>query len=121
MVSIVKLIGIIMVAFSSVYFFKPAVMKKVIKFWKDKRKLYWGASLSLLIGVLFLLVASFCVFPPFIYLVGGISVLKGLTLFILRPEDSKKWLDQIGKLSSGRLRIIAVVSLALGALIILSA
>ena len=121
MVWFVKLMGIILVVFGAIYFVKPNAIKKSVRFWVKDKRIYFGAILNLLIGVIFLVTASKCTIPWIVVIVGIWSLLKGILAFALGPKKINFIVEKLTEGSVKTLRIFAVIALILGTLLIYSA
>jgi len=120
MVGTVKLVGIFMVAMGAIYLVKPAMMKKYLRFWMKKNRIYWGGALSIVIAIMFFLAASRCTMSWFVILVGILSLLKGTLIFIAGPTKFSTFSENILKSSAKNLRAMALFALVLGILLIYS-
>ena len=118
MIALVKLIGIVMVILGAIYLVRPAMMKHVMRFWTKGKRPYLGGVINLIIGIIFLSVASQCVLPWFLGLVGIISIVKGVVILILGPKKVINYIKQLDKGSARTLRIMAILVLAIGILIL---
>jgi hypothetical protein len=118
---LVKLLGIVMVAMGAVYLVKPSMMKKYIKFWIKKNNIYFGAVLSLLFGIIFLLAASQCQVGWFIILMGIVSVVKAILLFVWGKKKAAIIADKIIHGTPTTLRTFAFVALGIGIAIVFAA
>jgi hypothetical protein len=78
MVAFVKFLGIFIVGFGVAFFVNPNIIKQYMNFWKAGKRLYLGAVLAFLIGIVFLLAASQCRWTGFIVAFGILSVAKGI-------------------------------------------
>ena len=121
MVALVKFIGIVMVVAGAIYLVQPEVMKKVMFFWIKGKWIYLGGVLSILIGIIFLLVARRCTLPGFVFLMGILSLIKGAVAFALGPKKIVPLIEKLSEGSLATLRILAAISLGLGVLLIYSA
>jgi Na+/alanine symporter len=118
---LVKLIGIIIVAFSVVYTVKPATIKKTINFWTRQKRIYWGAVLNLLLGFILLRASGACTLPWFVALMGVLSLLKGILIFVLRKKKVLDWTESIIKKPPKVLRTLGIIGIAIGACLIYAA
>jgi hypothetical protein len=121
MVIFVKLFGILMAALGVIFLISPGVVKSYIAFWPKGKRIYFGAALSLLIGIIFLLAASQCRWSLFVIIIGIWALIKGLLLFILGQKRIVSWLNWWTARPMIVLRIYALIALVLGALLIYSA
>jgi len=118
MVGVVKLLGILMIVGGTIYFIKPDLMKKAMGFWVKDRRLYLGGALSLLVGIVFLVAARECSMPLAVIIIGVLSILKGVLVFALGKKTVFSLVEQLQGASVKTLRILAVITLALGVLVI---
>ena len=120
MVALVKLLGIVIVGFGVAFFVNPNIIKQYMAFWKTRQRLYLGAALAFLIGIVFLLAASQCRWTGFIVAFGILSLAKGIWLFIFGQEKLISFMDWWAKRPNTFLRGYAVFAITLGVLLIYS-
>ncbi len=118
MEGIVKLVGIILVACGTVYFVKPALIKKIASFFSREKWIYVGGIISFIIGLVFLRAASQCAISWFVTIVGIIAFIKGILVFVLGQQKIKTLFDTLIKKPPKTLRLLALVDIALGVMII---
>lgn len=118
MVWLIKLFGLLMVAMGAIYLVKPAVMKKLMRFWTTGNRLYLGGFLALLIGVIFIFTAPRCALAWYVILIGLIALAKGILSFVLGKKKIHAIIDKWTHSSVSTLRILAAVVLILGALLV---
>ena len=121
MVALIKFLGIFIAGFGIAYFVNPSMLKQYTAFWKNKKRLYLGAALALLIGIVFLLAASQCRWTGFIVAFGVLSVAKGIWLFVISQEKAISILDWWIKRPIIWFRIHAGCAVIIGVLLIYSA
>lgn len=121
MVALVKLVGIVMVAAGVVYLVKPAIMERVMHFWVRGKRAYLGGVLSILVGIIFLFAASRCTLPWVVFVMGVLSLIKGVLAFALGPKKIAPLAEKFAKGSVTTLRVMAIIALSLGVLLIYSA
>ncbi|MFA7676700.1 MAG: hypothetical protein WCY34_00855 [Candidatus Omnitrophota bacterium] len=121
MVWLVKLIGILLVVAGAIFIAKPASMKKVMRFWMKKNRVYAAGVINILIGIIFLFAASGSSLPWFVVLVGIVSLIKGALSFIMGPAKIMALIDKIDKKPVKSLRSLAIVPLVLGILLVYAA
>ncbi len=119
-VILVKLIGIILVAFGGMYLVKPSLMKKSLRFWNKGKRFYLGGFLNIAIGLLFIKAASVSQITWIIFIFGLIAIIKGIALLILKPEDTKSLLSFFINMPAAKVRIFTFLPLIIGVLIIYS-
>ena len=118
MVTLVKSLGIVIVVFGVIYLLNPNIMKAYMAFWKKGKRLYMGAALSLLIGIILLVAASQCVVSWFVALFGILGLIKGIVLFVLKPEKAISMLNWWAERPVAFLRVHALFALVVGMLLI---
>lgn len=121
MIIAVKAIGIFIACMGFTVILRPSVMKKMIVFWKEGKRLYLGATIRVLFGVIFLLAASSARYPVVMTLLGILALIGGAIIFVLGPEKLKKVLDWWSKKPNYAMRIAATLVIFFGALILYSA
>ncbi|MDD5166917.1 MAG: hypothetical protein PHQ57_05980 [Candidatus Omnitrophica bacterium] len=123
MIIVVKLLGILMICMGLVNLINPILMKKMISFWKQGKRIYAGGLLRVLFGVIFLLASSYSRVrqPCVLAVLGVLMILGGMLIFILGPEKMKAILGWWDKKPASILRLIAILALAIGTLVIYSA
>ncbi|MCP4652408.1 MAG: hypothetical protein GY858_03355 [Candidatus Omnitrophica bacterium] len=120
MVNVIKLIGILTVAIGAIYLVKPTIMKNVLNFWMKGKRIYLGGLISLVIGVVFLVASSRCTMQWFIFLMGLLSLAKGVAIFIMGPKKFAPLCEKLLQSPIGMLRVFAVIALIFGVLVIFS-
>lgn len=118
---IIRSLGIVIVVVGIVYLLRPDVMKWLIEFFKQGKRIYLAGLIRLALAVIFLLGARECKHFWVIFAFGILFLIGGLLIFILGPEKLRRILDWYQKQSALLLRVIAVIVLAIGAIIIYSA
>ena len=120
MVAFVKFLGIFIVGFGVAYFVNPSIIKQYMDFWKTRKRLYLGAALCLLIGIIFLLAAPQCRWRGFIVVFGILSLIKAVCLFVFGQEKLVSFMDWWAKRPIMFLRVYALFAIALGVLLVYS-
>ena len=120
MLLLVKLLGISIVGLGIIFLIDPKVMKAYIAFWEPAKRLRIGAIISFLVGIIFLLAVAQAKFPGVIIALGIVSLIKGITLFILNPLKTKSMMNWWAQRSDSFIRMYALFALAIGMLIIYS-
>jgi len=118
---VIRSLGIVIVVVGIVYLLRPDVMKWLIEFFKQGKRIYFAGLIRLALAVIFLLGARECDITWVIVVFGILFLIGGLLIFILGPEKLRRILDWYQKQSVLLLRVLAVIALAIGAIIIYSA
>lgn len=118
---VVKIIGIVFIFMTSVYFLKPDIMKRLMEFFKQGKRIYFAGLIRFALAIVFLLAAGDCKMPWVIIVFGILFIISGLLIFILGLEKVKSYISWWQKQSVVLLRVIALIGLAFGAIIIYSA
>jgi uncharacterized protein YjeT (DUF2065 family) len=118
---IIRIIGIVFVFITIVYFLKPDIMKRLMEFFKQGRRMYFAAMIRLVLAVVFLLAARQCSRFWVIFAFGVLFIISGLLIFILGLEKIKSYINWWQKQPLMLLRVMALTGLAIGAIIIYSA
>lgn len=117
----IKSIGILIALMGIVYLLRPDIIKKLMKFFKKGKRIYFSGVLRLALAVVFLVGAHECRYFKIIFASGIIFLVGGLLIFLLGPEKIRKILDWYQEQSILIFRVIAVIILVFGVIIILSA
>ena len=119
--TVVKIIGIVFVVMMIVYLLKPNVMKRLMEFFKQGKRMYFAALIRFVLAIVFLLAARECDQFWVIFGFGILFLISGLLIFILGLEKVKSYIGWWQKQSVLLLRVMAVIGLAIGAIIIYAA
>ncbi|MFZ0033612.1 MAG: DUF2065 family protein [Sedimentisphaerales bacterium] len=118
---VIRIIGIVFVFMTIVYLLKPDIMKRLMEFFKQGKRMYFAALIRFVLAIVFLLAARQCSRFWIIFAFGVLFIISGLLIFILGPEKVKSYINWWQKQPLVLLRIMALVGLAIGAIIIYSA
>jgi uncharacterized protein YjeT (DUF2065 family) len=118
---VIRVIGIVFVFMTIVYFLKPDIMKRLMEFFKQGRRMYFAALIRFVLAIVFLLAAGQCRYFGVIFAFGVLFIISGLLIFILGPKKVKSYINWWQKQPLLLLRVMALIGLAIGALIIYSA
>ncbi|MHC4474890.1 MAG: hypothetical protein ACYTEL_04550 [Planctomycetota bacterium] len=117
---IVKVVGIVLAAFAVVYLLKPEVMRWLMRALSRGRRIYFGALIRFALAILFLLSARECTYFWPIFVLGILFLLGGMVIIVLGPAKLRPVLAWGQELSTVVLRLLALVTLGLGVLVIIS-
>lgn len=117
---VVRIIGIVFTFIAILYFLKPDIMKHLMEFFKQGRRLYFVALVRLALAVIFLLAAGQCRYFWVIFAFGILLIISGPGL-LLGLEKVKSYINWWQKQPAILLRVMALIGFGLGTLIIYSA
>ena len=120
-VFVIKSLGILFCIIGIVYLLRPGVMKWLMEFFKQGKRIYFAALIRFALAVVFLVGALKCKYPWVIIAFGILFIIGGLLIFVLGPEKIRRILEWYQKQPVLIFRVIAVIVLAVGAIIIFSA
>lgn len=121
MLILVRLFGIVTVVFGLIYLVRPHALKPYLAFWTKGRRVYIGGVLSILIGIIMLLAASRCRLAWFVVLIGICALIKGIPLLAFKRGKLTSYINWWVTRSLTFLRLVALITIAIGALLIYSA
>jgi hypothetical protein len=119
--TVIKIIGIIIVAIAIIFLVKPTVVKLIVGFFKKGSRVYVAGLARLALAVVFLLGARECDITWVILIFGILFLISGLLVFMLGPAKIGRMLDWYQRQSLLLCRATAVIILAVGAVIIYAA
>ena len=121
MSTVIKIIGIVIVAIAIVYILKPGVMNRLFEFFKKGKRLYLAVPIRLALAVVFIFGASKCK-QPWVMLVFGILLLiSAILILVLGPNKLRPMIEWWQKQSDLFARVMALIVLAIGVVIIICA
>ncbi len=118
---VIQSLGIVFAVVGIVYLLKPNVMKWLMGFFKQGKRIYFAGLIRFALAIVFLVGALKCKYPKVIIAFGILFIIGGLLIFVLGPEKIRRILDWYQKQPVLILRVIAVIALAVGLIIIFSA
>jgi hypothetical protein len=121
MSTIIQIIGIVIVAIGIAYILKPGVMKRIFEFFKKGNRLYVAAPIRLALGVVFLMGARECKQFWVIFVLGILFLISGILVLLLGPKRLVPILEWFQGQSEFLQRVVALIVLAVGVIIIISA
>lgn len=117
----IKIIGIVIVAIGIVYILKPSVMKRIFEFLKKGNRLYVAAPIRLALAVVFLIGARECRQFWVIFVLGILLLISGILVLLLGPKKLVPMIEWFQGQSEILQRVVALIVLAMGVIIIISA
>jgi len=121
MAIVIRIIGIFFIAVAIIYFLKPNVLKGIMQFFRQGKRLYLAGLIRFILAIVFLVAARECDITWVIVAFGILFIISGLLIFLLGLEKTKSIIDWYQKQSVLFLRVLALIALTLGAIIIYSA
>lgn len=118
---IIRSLGIVFVLIGVAYLLRPDIMKRLMEFFKQGKRMYFAALIRFVLAVVFLLGARECKWFWVIFAFGILFIISGLLVFIIPLEKIKAYIGWWQKKPPLLLRLMALVALAVGAVIIYSA
>jgi len=118
MKAIVWIIGALIVVAAGLLVIKPDAYRKSVKLFVSGKLLYIPAVIAIVAGVVLLIFARECHIPWVIIVVGLLSAVKGLSVFVIKLETLKGILNWLCGRSDITLRLFGLLALAFGALIL---
>jgi uncharacterized protein YjeT (DUF2065 family) len=117
----IRIIGIVIVAIGVVYVLKPSVMNRLYEFFKKGNRLYLAAPIRLALAVVFLMGARECKQFWVIFAFGILFLISGMLVLVLGPNKLRPMIEWFQKRSEMLARAMALIVLAIGVVIIISA
>ncbi len=118
---VVKVIGIVFIFLAVLCLLRPDVMQRLMEFFKKGKRMYFAGLIRFALAVVFLLAAGDCKMPWVIIVFGILFIIGGLLIFILGPERVRSMIAWWQRQSLLLLRVLAVITLAIGAIIVYAA
>jgi len=118
---IIQSLGIVIAVIGVVYLLRPDVMKWLMEFFKQGKRIYFAGLIRFVLGVIFLLGATDCDNKSIIAAFGILFLIGALLIFMLQLEKIRRILDWYQKQPILIFRVLAVIVLVFGAIIICSA
>lgn len=120
-VIVIKSLGMLFALLGIVYLLRPDIIKKLMGFFKKGKRIYLAGLLRFALAIVFFVGARECRYFWVIFACGVIFLMGGLLIFSLGPEKIRRILNWYQEQSTLIFRVIALIILAFGIIIILSA
>ena len=120
-VIVIKSLGMLFTLMGIAYLLRPGIIKKLMRFFKKGKRIYFSGLIRLVLAVVFFVAASECRYFWIIFASGLIFLTGGLLIFILGPEKIRRIFDWYQEQPSVILQVIALVVLVFGIIVIFSA
>lgn len=118
---VIQSLGIAFVVIAICFLLKPHILKRIFEFFRRGRRLYLAGLTRFALAIVFLLGARECERFWIIFAFGILFIISGLLIFVIPLEKLKAIIDWYQKQSLLLLRVLAVITLAIGAVIIYAA
>lgn len=121
MVTAVRIVGIIIALAGVVYLLKPSVIKWLMEFFKQGRRLYFAGLIRFVLAVIFFSAYRDCNQRWIIFAFGILFLISGLLVFVIPLEKLRAYIAWWQKQPLTLLRVISLIALAIGVVIIIFA
>ncbi len=118
---VIQSLGIVFALAGIVYLLRPDVMKWLMEFFKQGKRIYFAGLIRFALAIVFLVGVRECKRFWVIFAFGILFIISGLMVFIIQLEKIKAYIGWWQKKSPLLLRLMALIALAIGAVIIYSA
>ena len=120
MAAIVLIVGLIVLGMGILVLISPASLKRMLHIFLAKQWWYFVTGIRILVGILFIVVASETRSPLFVRMVGVLFILAGLFVPLMGAARIQRlvswWLER----SDATLRLWALFAIAFGAAVLWS-
>lgn len=120
MLILARFIGLVIIGMGTVITLNPNAFKAIINFWKQGKKIYIAGIARLIFGIIFLLAAQRCRLPRVVSILGVLTIIGGIIIFVIGPQRIQTifgWWDKRPPLI---IRLMGFIALSIGALILYS-
>lgn len=117
---IVLVISYLIVAFSLLVLLAPKFLRKAVDLFSIGSRIYTVGLLRLILGVLFLMLATQARLWGYVIALGLACSASGLFIFFIPLRRTKKFLQRLENLSNFTLRILAAIGFVVWSLLIYS-
>jgi uncharacterized protein YjeT (DUF2065 family) len=121
MIVLARVIGIFISFIGLVVIVRPLVIRRMLAFWRQDKRIYIAGLLRMLFGAIFLLSAAQAKLPMVMTTLGLFLLIAGLLIFIIKPEKIKSMFEYWDKKPSSVLRLMGIIILVIGVLVVYSA
>lgn len=121
MLILVRIISILIIFIGIIFLLNPKLLKRVISFYAQGKKLYIIAILRFVIGIILLLTASQCKLVGVVITLGILFLIGGVIIFAFRLEKLKSILNWWKERPTMVLHLKSLIPLGIGALLLYSA
>ncbi len=120
MLLLARLIAVLILVIGIIDIISPQIMKKILVFWKEGKRLYAAGVIRLLFAVVFLLVASQARAAGAIVFFGILFLVGGILSFTMKQEKQLAMIAWFEGKSDNILRLWAGLVILIGAVLLFS-
>jgi hypothetical protein len=117
-VLLAQLIGVLIVSLGIAALLKPQLLKIFSGFWSKEKRLYLAGVLRIMFGFILLLAAPKAKLFWVVTIFGLVSLIKGVLLLALKPGRIKSSIHWWSQRPTQAIRALAVLTIALGILLV---
>ena len=121
MVGLVKLVGIMMLVAGVIYFLKPNLMKKLVNYIFQEKRIKIGGAIAIIIGIILFRAAGQCKVSWIVVLFGILALIKGILAFALDKKKFAALLNWLTSMPPKTIRKMGLLDVALGVILIYAA
>ncbi len=118
MIFLVKVISVLLMALGILFVVKPELIKKVLAFFQEGKRLYLAGTVRVVIGGVLLFAAAEARVIGAMVILGLLFVTAGILIFVVGPEKLKILLKWWEEMPLWVCRIIGLFPVFFGALIL---
>ncbi len=118
---VIKSLGILFCIIGIVYLLRPDIMKWLMEFFKQGKRIYFSGLIRFALAIVFLASARECRYPWVILTFGLLFIIGGLLIFALGPEKIRQMLEWYQQQPVLIFQVIAVIVMVVGLMVIFSA
>ena len=120
MLVLARLLGIAILLLGISVLVNPDIMKSMIIFWSQGKRIYGAGVLRIIFGVIFLLIASQSKATIIVTIMGLLFLIGGILIFALREKKTKAILDKWKDCPPLTCRLLSLIAIVIGILIVTS-
>lgn len=120
MVLLVKLFSIIVMLYGTLLILRPSILKKVVGYVKEKNRVSAIGAVRIVVGIILIVAASYCSIPWIVRLFGGLALLGGILVFLLKKNFQAQVIGWLESRKTKHVITLGGVVLALGIILILA-
>ena len=121
MVMVVRILGVAIIVLGLVFIVKPLVLRAYLTFWREKKRIRFGAAIAGVVGIVLLVAAPQCRWTWLIIVFGIWSLIKGVLLLVLSQQKINAYLDWWLNRPTKVLGPLGLLAMVFGALLVCAA